>query len=169
MHANTDVIVEVVDPVTGKTLPPGEVGEVIVTPFDEVYPLIRFGTGDLSTLVIETCECGRTTPRLPKIMGRSGDAVRVRAMFVHPRQTDEVMGKYQEVSNYQLIVTRPANRDEMVLRIEFTHKPGDMKKWEAELIKDFQGACKVRFDTMETVSAGTIAKDAKKIVDQRTY
>ena len=169
MHANTDVIVEVVDPVTGKTLPPGEVGEVIVTPFDEVYPLIRFGTGDLSTLVIETCECGRTTPRLPKIMGRSGDAVRVRAMFVHPRQTDEVMSKYQEVSNYQLVVTRPANRDEMVLRIEFANKPGDMKKWEAELVKNFQGACKVRFDTVETVPAGTIARDAKKIVDKRTY
>jgi phenylacetate-CoA ligase len=98
MHANTDVIVEVVDPVTGKALPPGETGEVIVTPFDEVYPLIRFGTGDLSTLVTETCECGRTTPRLPKIMGRSGDAVRVRAMFVHPRQTDEVMCKYKEVA-----------------------------------------------------------------------
>ena len=169
MHVNTDVIVEVVDPVTGQALPPGEVGEVIVTPFDEVYPLIRFGTGDLSTLVVENCECGRTTPRLPKIMGRSGDAVRVRAMFVHPRQTDGVMSKYKEISNYQLVVTRPANRDEMALVIEFAQKPGDMKKWEEDLVRDFQGACKVRFDKMEIVPAGTIAEEAKKIVDKRTY
>lgn len=169
MHINTDVIVEVVDPVTGQALPPGEVGEVIVTPFDEVYPLIRFSTGDLSTLVVETCECGRTTPRLPKIMGRSGDAVRVRAMFVHPRQTDEVMSKYEEVSNYQLVVTRPANRDEMALVIEFAKKPGDLKKWEEDLLKDFQGACKVRFDKMEIAPAGTIAEEAKKIVDKRIY
>jgi len=169
MHVNTDVVVEVVDPVTGKALPPGEVGEVIVTPFDEVYPLVRFGTGDLSALVVENCECGRTTPRLPKIMGRSGDAVRVRAMFVHPRQTDEVMSKYKEVSNYQLVVTRPANRDEMVLRIEFTNKPGDMKKWEEALLTEFQGACKVRFDALEIVPSGTLAKEVKKIVDNRTY
>jgi len=79
------------------------------------------------------------------------------------------MGKYKEVSNYQLVVTRPATRDEMALLIEFADKPGDLKKWEEYLVKDFQGACKVRFDTMETVPGGTIAKDAKKIVDKRTY
>jgi len=90
-------------------------------------------------------------------------------MFVHPRQTDELMSKYKEISKYQLVVTRPANRDEMALVIEFAQKPGDMKKWEEELVKDFQGACKVRFDKMEIVPAGTIAEETKKIVDKRTY
>jgi len=72
MHITTDAVVEIVDPATGKQLAPGEVGEVVVTPFDEVCPLIRFGTGDLSTFVDEPCGCGRITRRIPKIMGRSG-------------------------------------------------------------------------------------------------
>jgi phenylacetate-CoA ligase len=169
MHANTDVIVEVVDPVSGKVLPPGEVGEVVVTPFDEVYPLIRFGTGDLSTLVIEPCACGRTTPRLPKIMGRSGDAVRVRAMFVHPKQTDEVMAKYPEVIKYQLLVTRVENRDNMLLQVECARQPSDKAGWEKTLAKDFQGICKVRFDSVEYVKSGIIQDDDKKIIDKRTY
>jgi phenylacetate-CoA ligase len=169
MHTNTDCIVEIVDPATGKSLPPGEVGEIVVTPFDEVYPLVRFGTGDLGTLVIEKCECGRTTPRIPKIMGRSGDAIRVRGMFVHPRQSDEVLGKYLEVANYQLIVTRKENRDDMLLQVELASDPKDKEAWLETLKKDFQGVCKVRFDKIEYVKAGTIAKDAKKIVDKRTY
>jgi phenylacetate-CoA ligase len=169
MHVNTDLIVEIVDPGTGKAVPPGEVGEIVVTPFDEVYPLIRFGTGDLSSLVMEPCPCGRTTPRLPRIMGRSGDAVRVRAMFVHPRQTDEVMAKYPEIATYQLIVTRRENRDEMLLQVELAAEPKDKEAWLESLKKDFQGICKVRFDNIEYVKAGTIAKDAKKIVDKRVY
>jgi phenylacetate-CoA ligase len=169
MHVNTDVIVEIVDPSTGKALPAGEVGEVVVTPFDEVYPLIRFGTGDLSTLVTESCACGRTTSRLPKIMGRSGDAVRVRAMFVHPRQTDEVMSKFREIACYRIIVNRPADRDEMLLQVEFTAEPADRGSWEESLKKEFQNACKVRFDSLEALPAGTINPDEKKIIDRRTY
>jgi phenylacetate-CoA ligase len=169
MHANTDCIVEIVDPATGKSLPPGEVGEIVVTPFDEVYPLVRFGTGDLGTLVVDKCECGRTTPRIPKIMGRSGDAVRVRGMFVHPKQSDEVLGRYSEVANYQLMVTRKENRDDMLLQVELSSEPKDKEAWLEALKKDFQGVCKVRFDKIEYVKAGTIAKDAKKIVDKRTY
>jgi phenylacetate-CoA ligase len=169
MHVNTDLIVEIVDPATGKAVPAGEVGEIVVTPFDEVYPLIRFGTGDLSSLVVEPCQCGRTTPRLPKIMGRTGNAVRVRAMFVHPRQTDEVMAKYPEISAYQLIVTRSENRDEMLLQVELTGEPKDREAWLESLKKDFQGICKVRFDNIEYMKAGAIANDARKIVDKRVY
>ena len=169
MHVNTDVIVEIVDPSTGQTMPAGGVGEVVVTPFDEVYPLIRFGTGDLSTLVTESCACGRTTSRLPKIMGRSGDAVRVRAMFVHPRQTDEVVSKYREVARYRIIVNRPADRDEMLLQVEFTAEPVDRAAWEEALKKDFQNACKVRFDLLEILPAGSIPPDGKRIIDKRIY
>ena len=167
MHVNTDVIVEIVDPLTGRDLHPGEVGEVVVTPFDEVYPLIRFGTGDLSMLVTEPCACGRTTPRLPKIMGRSGDAVRVRAMFVHPRQTDEVMARFREIAGYQISVTRPADRDEMLLQVEFADEPPDRVAWEEALKKDFQDTCKVRFDLLEVLPAGSIPQDGKRIIDRR--
>jgi phenylacetate-CoA ligase len=169
MHVNTDVIVEIVDPASGKVMPAGEIGEIVVTPFDEVYPLVRFGTGDLGMLVIEPCECGRTTARIPKIMGRSGEAVRVRAMFVHPKQTDEVISRCPEIANYQLIVTRIENRDNMLLQVELASEPKDKEAWAKALEKDFAGVCKVRFDKIEYVKAGTVGKDAKKIVDKRTY
>jgi phenylacetate-CoA ligase len=169
MHITTDAIVEIVDPATGKQLQPGEVGEIVVTPFDEVYPLIRFGTGDLSMLVEEPCNCGRTTPRLPKIMGRSGEAVRVRGMFVHPKQTDETIAKFPEIRRYQLVVTRPQDRDEMVLKVELANDAADKEKLKASLDKSFRDTCKVRFDRMEFVGKGTIPDDAKRIVDNRKY
>ena len=169
MHFVTDAIIELVDPTTGKRVGPGEIGEVVVTPFDEVYPLIRFGTGDLSSYITEPCACGRTTYRLPKILGRSGDAVRVRGMFVHPKQSDEAISKDPAILRYQLVVTRPENRDEMTLNVELADEKVDKEKLKADLDKDFRDVCKVRFDRMEFVSKGTIAKDAKPIVDKRSY
>jgi phenylacetate-CoA ligase len=194
MHITADAIVEIVDPETGKQLGPGEEGEIVVTPFDEVYPLIRFGTGDLSMFIDEPCDCGRTTPRLTKIMGRSGEAVRVRGMFVHPKQTDEAISKFPEIRAYQLVVTRPQHRDEMVLKVELSDKGVDKEKartvpsalgnerWdftvkgvvdreklEAAVDKAFRDVCKVRFDRMEFVPKGTIPEGAKRIVDERKY
>lgn len=169
MHIGTDAVVEIVDPATGKQLAPGEVGEVVVTPFDEVYPLIRFGTGDLSFFNEEPCGCGRTTPRLPKIMGRSGEAVRVRGMFVHPKQSDEVISRFPEISRYQLVVTRPQHRDEMVLKVELAKEAVDKEKLKTALDKDFRDVCKVRFDRVEFVAKGTISEDAKRIADERVY
>jgi phenylacetate-CoA ligase len=169
MHVTADAIVEIVDPATGKQLEPGEIGEIVVTPFDEVYPLIRFGTGDLSMLVEEPCGCGRTTPRLPKIMGRSGEAVRVRGMFVHPKQADEVIAKFPEIRRYQLVVTRPENRDDMLLKIELADKAADKEKLKNNLDKSFRDTCKVRFDHVEFVAGGSIADGAKQILDERVY
>ena len=169
MHITTDAIVEIVNPATGEQLGPGEEGEVVVTPFDEVYPLIRFGTGDLSKIVDEPCGCGRTTPRLPKILGRSGEAVRVRGMFVHPKQTDEVIARFPEIKRYQLVVTRPQNRDEMVLKVELSDKTVDKEKLKNALDKGFRDICKVRFDSVEFVAQGNISEGDKHIVDKRVY
>jgi phenylacetate-CoA ligase len=169
MHITADAIVEIVDPATGAQLEPGEIGEIVVTPFDEVYPLIRFGTGDLSMMVEETCGCGRTTSRLPKIMGRSGEAVRVRGMFVHPKQTDEVIARFPDIRRYQLAVTRPQNRDDMVLKVELADDSIDKEKMKNTLDKSFKDTCKVRFDRVEFVAKGIIPEDAKHIVDERTY
>jgi phenylacetate-CoA ligase len=169
MHVSTDVIVEIVDPVSGRVLGPNEVGEVVVTPFDEIYPLIRFGTGDLSCLVTDVCVCGRTTPRLPKIMGRTGDAVRVRAMFVHPNQTNEVVSKFPEIKAYQLIVGRAENRDTMVMTVELDKEPADKEQWLEALAGEFRNACKVGFDEVRFVPRGTIASGGKAIVDKREY
>ncbi len=169
MHITADAIVEIVDPATGQQLESGEVGEIVVTPFDEVYPLIRFGTGDLSMIVDEPCGCGRTTPRLPKIMGRSGEAVRVRGMFVHPKQTDETIAKFSEIRRYQLVVTRPRDRDEMVLKVELASDSIDKEKLKTNLDKSFRDTCKVRFDRMDVVASGSIPESAKSIVDERVY
>jgi len=169
MHITCDAVVEIVDPTTGRQLDWGEVGEVVVTPFDEVYPLIRFGTGDLGMLVNEPCGCGRTTPRIPKIMGRSGEAVRVRGMFVHPKQTDEVISRFPVISNYQLVVTRPEHRDEMVLKVELSDESIDRKGLVAALDRDFRDVCRVRFDRVEFVPKGTIPSGAKRISDERRY
>lgn len=169
MHINADLIVEIVDPATGKQLGPNEIGEIVVTPFDEVYPLIRFGTGDSSSLDFDPCACGRTTPRLPKIMGRVGDAVRIRGMFVHPKQTDEVIQGFPEISRYQLVVTRPQHRDEMVLQIELANESVDREKLKSALDQKFRVVCKVRFDRVEFIAKGSIPEDAKAIVEKRTY
>jgi phenylacetate-CoA ligase len=185
MHITADAIVEIVNPVTGEQLGTGEEGEVVVTPFDEVYPLIRFGTGDLSMMVDEPCGCGRTTPRLTKILGRSGEAVRVRGMFVHPKQTDEVIARFPEIQRYQLVVTRPQNRDEMVLIVELAGKhlepirlgttkteislPVEREKLKNALDKSFRDKCKVRFDRIEFVYSGYIRDDDKRIIDRRKY
>ena len=169
MHVTTNAIVEIVDPNTGKTLGPNEVGEIVVTPFDEVYPLIRFGTGDLSSLKFDVCACGRTTARLPKIVGRTGDAVRVRAMFIHPNQTDQVVAKFSEISAYQLVVERKDDRDNMTMLIELKKEPAEKGKWLAALDKDFRDICKVRYDEVRFVVKGTIPAGVKKIVDKRIY
>jgi phenylacetate-CoA ligase len=169
MHLVGDAIVEIVDPKTGKQLGPNEVGEVVVTPFDEVYPLIRFSTGDLSAYADEPCPCGRTSPRLLKIMGRVGDAVRVRGMFVHPKQTDEVISRFPEISRYQVVVTRPEFRDEMVFKIELADENIDKEKLQSALDTSIRDVCKVRADRIEFVAKGTIPEERKAIVDERVY
>jgi len=90
-------------------------------------------------------------------------------MFVHPKQSDEAISKYPAISNYQLVVTRPEHRDEMVLNVELADEKVDKEKLKKDMDKDFRDVCKVRFDRMEFVSKGTIPADAKKIVDQRKY
>jgi phenylacetate-CoA ligase len=102
-------------------------------------------------------------------MGRSGDAVRVRAMFVHPRQTDEVISKFTEIARYRILVNRPADRDEMLLQVELKCAPADRDNWEESLKKEFQNVCKVRFDALEVLQAGSIPAGEKTIIDRRVY
>jgi len=90
-------------------------------------------------------------------------------MFVHPRQTDEVISKFAEIGCYQITVTRPADRDEMLLQVEFAIEPVDRGSWEESLRKEFQNACKVRFDSLEVLPAGSIPPDGKRIIDRRVY
>jgi phenylacetate-CoA ligase len=169
MHLSMGLVVEIVDPETGKQLGPNEIGEVAVTVFDDIYPLIRFGTGDLSYYIDEPCACGRTTPRLPKITGRVGEAVRTRGMFIHPRQLDPAMAKFSAVSRYQAVVTRPGHRDDLTLNVELKDESIDKDKLAQVLRETVSEAVRIRIDKVEFVGRGTIPEGSKAIVDKRVY
>lgn len=167
MHLAEDLLVEVCDPETGEPVAPGGPGEVVVTNFDEVYPLIRFGTGDLSALNPEPCPCGRTAPRLTKILGRADEVTKVRGMFVHPGQLDEVMARFPEVKRYQAVVGRRGHEDDLLLRVETHAREAPLGMGEA-LLNALRAAIKLRA-RLEYVPDGSIPEGAKKILDQRTW
>ena len=168
MHVPDDKIVEIVDPVTGKQLPPGKTGEIVATTFNKIYPLIRFGTGDLSVLTETPCPCGRTAPRLIKILGRVDQVTKVRGLFVHPGQADEVVSKHPQIAKYQVVVTRKQDKDEMTFRIELKEEVPDAEKLKEEIEKSVRDVMKVR-GGVQFIPKGTIPDGAKKIDDQRTW
>jgi phenylacetate-CoA ligase len=169
MHISMGLVVEIVDPDTGKQLGPDEIGEVVVTVFDHIYPLIRLGTGDLAYYIDEPCACGRNTPRIPKITGRVGEAVRTRGMFIHPRQLDPAMAKFPEVFRYQAVVTRPGHRDELTLNVELKDENVDKDKLKHALSKTVNEAVRIKVDNVEFVARGTIPEGSKSIIDKRVY
>lgn len=168
MHIPDDKIVEIVDPETGQQLGPGKMGEVVATTFNRVYPLIRLGTGDLSILAERSCPCGRTSPRLVKIMGRVDQVTKVRGLFIHPGQADEVAAKHREIGPYQVVVTRKEHRDEMAFRIELKEEVSHPEKLKKEIETSIRDVMKVRGD-VQFVPRGVISEGAKKIDDQRTW
>lgn len=170
MHIAEEVIVEIVSYETGKPVAPGEVGEIVVTPIDETYPLIRFGTGDLASLIEEPCPCGKTALRITRILGRVGDAVRTRGMFIHPRQLEPAMAKFTQVDRYQAVVTRPGHRDELTLKVELKSEEGiDKEKLAKELNQVVSAAVRIKVDRVEFVAKGSIPEVHKLIVDERVY
>ena len=116
MHVPDDALVEVCNLDDGSPRLDGGEGQVVVTVFSAHYPLVRFGTGDLSAFAPGECPCGRSTPRLVGWLGRSGEAVKVRGMFLHPRQVTAVMSQIPSVSAYRFLIDRVDHRD--VLRCE---------------------------------------------------
>jgi len=165
MHLAEDMIVQIADPETGQPVPDGTAGEVVVTTFNTLYPLIRFGTGDLSVLDPSPCACGRTTPRLTRILGRTDDATKIRGMFVHPGQLDAVMAESLGGTRYQLVVRRKGFEDDLTLRVEGPAAGGDLS---ARLEARLRDAIKLRV-RVELVPSGTLPADAKKIADERTW
>jgi phenylacetate-CoA ligase len=141
MHLMDEYVIEIADPETGKQLGPGEVGEIVVTPIhNQQWGLIRFGTGDLSSYIVEPCPCGRTAHRFTGLLGRASDAVKVRGMFVVARQAESVCLSFDQVSRFQIAVMRQQQRDVMALKIElkgaFTEV--ERSKLSADLVQKFQ-------------------------------
>ena len=164
-HVPDAAIVEIVDPASGRPVPVGASGEVVATVNNKTYPLLRFGTGDLSVLDESACRCGRTSPRLLGILGRVGDAVKVRGMFVHPRQLDDVIRRFAEVQRYRATVDQVDGRDVFVISLEVVDESASLKDRLADVARD---VLHVRPD-IELVQAGSIGDDEKKLQDRRTW
>ena len=159
---------EIVDPATGKNVPHGELGEVVVTRLNNIFFLLRFGTGDLSRLIIDTCPCGRTSYRLAGIAGRVGDAVKVRGLFIAPSQLKMIQAKYNNLP-MQAVVSRTGHEDILKLRIERISPEIGSASWEEGFKKMFREICTVRIDNLEYISAGEIKPEEKLLVDQRQW
>jgi phenylacetate-CoA ligase len=169
MHMMDEYFVEIVDPQTGKQLRPGEVGEIVVTPLhNKSWGLVRFGTGDLSSYTTDTCPCGRTAHKLSAILGRTGDAVKVRGMFVVTRQAEEAIMSQGDVTRYQLVVSRVENRDELTLIAELK-EAADAQRLSDVINERFQKVCRVKIDSFEFAPPGTLPEKFPKISDKRKW
>jgi phenylacetate-CoA ligase len=170
MHFMDEYIIEIVDPDTGKQLGPGETGEIVATPIhNPCWGLIRYGTGDISSYTIEPCPCGRTACRITGIVGRTADAVKVRGMFVIAKQAEQVIAEFDQIAQFQLIVNRMGERDELAVKIELADKSIDEARLSVLLSERFPQICRVRLDRIEYVPKGTIPQERKTIVDERRW
>jgi phenylacetate-CoA ligase len=169
LHLMDEYIVEIVDPQTGMQLGPGEVGEIVVTPVhNKTWGLIRFGTGDMSSLTLEKCHCGRTSPKIVGIVGRSGDAVKVRGMFIVAKQAEQVLNSFDQIAKFQIIVDRKNNRDEMNLKLELKNEPPNKAQLFENINQKFQDVCRCKLDNFEIVTSGTLS-EAKTMIDLRKW
>lgn len=167
-HICEETIVEIVDPSTGKNAAPGELGEVVVTRLNDIFFLLRFGTGDLSRLLTGKCACGRTSYRLAGIAGRVGDAVKVRGLFIAPSQLKMLAAGFGDLP-LQAVVCRQGHEDVLTLRIQKNNPSVGSKGWEDNFKKKFREICTVRIDEIQYVEAGTITADQKLIRDDRQW
>jgi phenylacetate-CoA ligase len=121
MHIFEDhFLPEIIDPDTGEVLPPGEQGELVFTTLTkEAFPIIRYRTKDISRLIYEQCDCGRTLVRMEKVTGRTDDMLIIRGVNVFPSQVEHVLMGVEGVEpHYQIVVEREGNLDTMTVQVE---------------------------------------------------
>lgn len=164
------VIVEIVRPGTGDPVPEGEVGELVVTTLNPAYPLIRFGTGDLSAVLPGTCPTGRTNTRIKGWLGRADQTTKIRGMFVHPGQVNTIAKRFPEVIKARLVVTGEMASDAMTLKVETACSgPNTITTMLAVKIGEaIRDVTKLRGD-VELVAPGSLPNDGRVIEDARSY
>ena len=167
MHLVEDAITQVCDPQSGEPVPNGTIGEIVATVNNHTYPMLRFGTGDLTIVDDAPCPCGRTSPRILGWRGHADEVTKVRGMFIHPRQADEVAARAQGVQRFQVIVGRQGHEDTLTLRVELAPgtDPAGISRTLEGAIRDVM---KLR-GSVDVVAGGTIPDSAKKIADERTW
>ncbi len=163
------VLVEIVRPGTSDVLPDGEVGEVVVTAFNPDYPLLRFGTGDLSAVLPGACPTGRSHTRIKGWMGRADQTAKVRGMFVHPSQVAEVLRRHPQLQRARLVVEGEMANDRLTLQVEVDggaeSLPADHS---AALASSVREVTKLRCE-VQLLPPGSLPNDGKVIDDQRKY
>jgi phenylacetate-CoA ligase len=163
MLVNEIVIVEIVKPGTGDSVPEGEVGEVVVTSFNTDYPMIRLATGDLSAILPGLSPCGRTNIRIKGWMGRADQTAKVKGMFVHPKQVAEVAARHPELARLRLVVGREREQDTMTLMAECAAPDAAL---EAAVAATLQSITKLK-GAVKLVQPGSLPNDGKVIADER--
>src|SRR5881409_417460 len=167
MHLVEDAITQVCDPTTGEPLPNGQIGELVATVNNRTYPMARFGTGDLTVITDEPCTCGRTSARMLGWRGRADEVTKVRGMFIHPRQADEVVARASGIAKYQVVVGREGHQDSLKFCVELA--PGaSAEAVTPRLEAAIRDVMKLR-GSVQVVSAGSIPDGAKKISDERKW
>jgi len=165
MIINEDYLVEIVKPGTNEPLADGEVGEVVVTAFKKNYPLIRFGTGDMSAVMEGVSPCGRTNRRLKGWMGRADQRTKVKGMFIDPAQVAALSKAIPELGRLRLEVIRENEQDHMILRAESAVRDQDFhNKVEAAMFTHFRLK-----GTLCLVAPHSLPNDGKLIADERVY
>jgi phenylacetate-CoA ligase len=160
------VLLEIVRPGTGDPVPAGEVGEVVVTPLSTVdYPLIRFGTGDLSAVLPGTSPCGRSNLRIKGWLGRADQTTKVKGMFVHPSQVAAIVQRHPGIGRARLVVDNPGGADRMTLHVE---AEGDAALDAATVVATIRDITKLRGEVLRR-APGELPNDGKVIDDQRKY
>jgi phenylacetate-CoA ligase len=158
-------LLEIVRPGTGDPVSPGEVGEVVITSFNSDYPLIRFGTGDLSAVLPGASPCGRTNVRIRGWMGRADQTTKVRAMFVTPKQVAEIVRRHPEIVKARLVVEGEVGSDRMTLKCEVKMRLDGLTE---TLVASIREVTKLRGE-VELVAPGSLPNDGKVIEDLRKY
>ena len=159
------IVVEIVRPGTADVVAEGEVGEVVVTTLNPDYPLIRFGTGDLSAILPGACATGRTNSRIKGWMGRADQTTKIRGMFVHPGQVADIARRFPEVVKARLVVSGEMANDVMTLRVEAASRPQGLDARIGDAIRD---VTKLR-GAVELLEPGSLPNDGKVIEDARSY
>jgi phenylacetate-CoA ligase len=169
MQLCPDPIIQIVDPETGQEVASGAPGEVVVTNFNRHYPLIRFGTGDMAINIDPNPGQSRQEERFITLVGRSGEAAKVRGMFVHPNQLRFVAGQIPGVQAVQGVVSRPdRHKDHFTLRVAVADGVDETAVADA-LKQAVQSVCRVRVDKLEFVSSGMITADSPGMIDERDW
>jgi len=159
------VIVEIVQPGTDAPVAEGEVGEVVVTVFSEDYPLLRFGTGDMSCVMEGRSPCGRTNMRIKGWMGRADQSTKIRGLFVHPSYVAAIVKRFEELQRARIVVTTRDDQDVMTLLCEVSSRTENLTERLKQCVRE---VCNLRSD-IELVQPGEIPRDGVVIEDARSY